>query len=122
MRAASSTHTLRSLLGERAGTNVVDIFLNVCAGSTLALDVSPEDTITSLKRLIYEKEAISPDHQVLLFGGKQLQCSSRISDCSLQHGSTVVITLRLLAGKNPSLKNDTPHRQEQAMCGAGARV
>lgn len=67
-------------------------------GSTMQLDVEPDDTIELLSFRIYEKTNILPETFRLLFGSKELLLIHTLSDYKIKNGDTITMTGRLRGG------------------------
>ena len=56
-------------------------------------------TVTQLKKLVEEEIGIKPEHQTLIYAGKQMQDSKTLAEYpTLQHGSNIHLVLRLCGG------------------------
>jgi ubiquitin-large subunit ribosomal protein L40e len=105
-----------SLVHIRGGMQVT---VKTMSGNSLSVDVSPNESIESLKQKIEQKEGfgilsaatalssslltfpcvgIPPDQQRLVFGGRQLEGSKTISDYKIEDAATLNLVLRLRGG------------------------
>jgi len=63
------------------------------SGKTITLEVKSSETAHILKDKIQEKESIPPDHQRLIFAGKQPEDDYILSDYGIQNKSTLYLLL-----------------------------
>jgi len=76
----------------------VQIFVKNLNGKSMAIMISPSDTVESLHEKVEAKTGIPPSQQRLLFGGKQLQPGRILADYDIQKENTLHLVLRLLGG------------------------
>ena len=75
-----------------------EIYVKTLDGKTYTCEVSlgPQgDSTIDLKYLVLEQAGIEPDHQRLIFAGKQLEDRRSLHDYKVQKESTIHVVLRL---------------------------
>jgi ubiquitin len=76
----------------------MQIFVKTLTGTTLTFEVSPDDTVDSLKQKIFEKGGIPPDQQRLIFRGQGVEEGRTLRDHKVYKESTFHLVLRLRGG------------------------
>ena len=71
------------------------LFVKTLTGKTIMVDVSPTDTVLTMKEQIAVKEGVEVEHQCLVCGGKILDNNMTVSDCGMQNQSMLHLVLRV---------------------------
>ncbi len=76
----------------------MQIFVKLPSGRTITITCEPCDTVLNIKNQIDDREAIKPEAQRLIYGGKQLQDELALSHYKIEKEATLTLVFRLTGG------------------------
>ena len=71
-----------------------DIYIRTFTGKMIVIEVLPTDTISNLKRMIRDKEGISPNDQTLFYAGRQLDDALTLANYDIPMESMLQLVTR----------------------------
>ena len=81
--------------------------MNTLTEKRISIRVGSADTITNVKKLIWESEGIPTELQKLIFGGKQLEDDHTVTDYKIVEGSTLHLLIHSTEGMQISVETHT---------------
>ena len=78
--------------------NKLEIYIKTLTGKSMTLAYQPDDLVENIKAKIQDKQGIPPDHQRLLFAGKEVK-EGTLRENNVQNQSTLHLILRLSGNK-----------------------
>ena len=92
--------SILALLFIAASMSATDIYVKYLTDKTITLDVDLDNaTILTVKGMVYDKEGVPVAQQTLIFGGKNLEDSKKLSDYGIKEGSTLQIIVKVTANE-----------------------
>lgn len=67
----------------------MQIFVRTLKNTTIAFEMEASDTIEALKANIFDREAMPPQYQRLVYGGKELDNLQTLGYYDIKHFSTL---------------------------------
>ena len=80
------------------------IFIKTLNGETITVKANSTDKIITIKEQIQKKQDISPDHQRLVYAGKQLEDNNTLNDYNIPNNATLHLVVRLKGGQTLYVK------------------
>ncbi|KAI0320972.1 ubiquitin-related domain-containing protein, partial [Amylostereum chailletii] len=76
------------------------ILVKTLTGKTIAIEIVLFNTTTvaDIKKLIQDKEGIPPEHQRLIYAGKNLEDGPTLQDYGIHNDSTIHVITKLRGG------------------------
>ncbi|CUA72603.1 Polyubiquitin [Rhizoctonia solani] len=93
IREGSQVRIVHRLTGGGPG-EMVQITAMTLTGKAISVSVKLWWKVDRLKEEIYNEEGIPPDHQRLVFAGKQLEDDMTLQDYNIQQGTLIHIIVR----------------------------
>ena len=87
-----------TLLLESVVCQQMQIFLLMLTGKTKTFEVKPADIVWELKLNIHKTDGIPPDHQRLIYAGKQLEDRMTLSHYGIKAYSKLNLILQMKGG------------------------
>lgn len=89
----------RSVSPVELKSGVMQIFVRLPNNKYITLMVARKTTTIDLKQLVEEKDGTPPEYQRLIYGGRQLEDDTRLTDYGVTDESTINMVMRLKGGE-----------------------
>lgn len=74
------------------------VLVKTLSGKTIVVNVNEDDTVDTVRQRIAEKENLPVDQQRLIYSGKHLEGSRKLSDYNINDNSTLNLLATLRGG------------------------
>ena len=74
---------------------MTSIVVKTLDGRTLAFQTDKSTTVAQLKSMIQDSDGVPPEHQIMVYDGRQLEDDQPLSSYGVQDGSEIHLILRL---------------------------
>ena len=76
----------------------MQLLVRTVSGRTVSLEVSPEETVESVKKQLQERENVDCYNQRLVFAGKELEDNELVSSYHISEDATVEMLFKISGG------------------------
>eukprot|EP00696_Hemimastix_kukwesjijk_P019820 gnl/Hemi2/9206_TR3202_c0_g1_i1.p1 gnl/Hemi2/9206_TR3202_c0_g1~~gnl/Hemi2/9206_TR3202_c0_g1_i1.p1 ORF type:complete len:154 (+),score=43.97 gnl/Hemi2/9206_TR3202_c0_g1_i1:113-574(+) len=97
----------------------MQIFIQTLNKTQYSLDVTPDDTVGSIKLRLFDKEKIPIESQVLMFSGKVLEDGATLRSYEIARESSIHLAQKVV--NNSGTSSSVPSRSPLGSAAAGDR-